>query len=300
MPVGRLVMGVATEANCPRQSQDQSNQCECEKNPYGFHGNWFQFLARKRIINPAGLARIFLITQIAADLFFFLVPLCRGGSSLCLPLDFLWHGFSLRIVHEQGCRIDFVAVGSAVATIVFFSDTSAFPKLTSQAVADDLRCPHINQSQHKGIVMSNQAVIKILACAVLFAAAVRDVQRKQMSRRPMPQCKADLAVEALVVGRNQSRPPAFVPPQVVMARPSVAEVAKMNADLQQFIAASPDKGLFQKYEPDLGVQMPRENMAIRPVGGGVRGPRHQKFVTSPAPMNLTSCLKAIPSRIGGR
>jgi lysophospholipase L1-like esterase len=52
----------------------------------------------------------------------------------------------------------------------------------------------------------------------------------------------------------------------------------MNADLTQFIQASPDNALLQKYEPLLMVQVPRDNTAIRPTGGGVRGPRHQKFV----------------------
>jgi lysophospholipase L1-like esterase len=63
-----------------------------------------------------------------------------------------------------------------------------------------------------------------------------------------------------------------------MPRPTTNEVATMNAELQKFIAKSPNKKLFQKYEPDLSVQMPRENMCIRPTSGGVRGPRHAAFV----------------------
>ncbi len=63
-----------------------------------------------------------------------------------------------------------------------------------------------------------------------------------------------------------------------MARPSAEEVAQMNDDLQKFIAESPDKDLFQKYESQLAVEMPRDNPCIRPTSGGVRGPRHQAFV----------------------
>jgi beta-glucosidase len=62
-----------------------------------------------------------------------------------------------------------------------------------------------------------------------------------------------------------------------MPRPTQDEVNKMNADLKQFIATSPDKELLQKWEPLLMVQVPRDNPCIRPAPG-VRGPRHQAFV----------------------
>jgi beta-glucosidase len=72
-------------------------------------------------------------------------------------------------------------------------------------------------------------------------------------------------------------PPAPVPPEVAMQRPTVEEVAKMNADIKLFIEASPDKELLKKYESLLAVQMPRENSCIRPAPSA-RGGRHQGFV----------------------
>ena len=45
-------------------------------------------------------------------------------------------------------------------------------------------------------------------------------------------------------GRGQMAPPgppAPVPPEVAIPRPTLAEVNRMNADLKQFIATSPDK-----------------------------------------------------------
>jgi hypothetical protein len=72
-------------------------------------------------------------------------------------------------------------------------------------------------------------------------------------------------------------PPAPVPPEVLMPRPTQAEVDKMNADLKQFIASSPDKELLQKWESLVTVQVPRDNPCIRPAPG-VRAQRHQAFV----------------------
>jgi len=72
-------------------------------------------------------------------------------------------------------------------------------------------------------------------------------------------------------------PPAPVPPEVAIPRPSPEELARMNADLQQFIAASPDKALMEKYESLLKVQEPRDNPCIRPTGGNLAA-RHQGFM----------------------
>ena len=80
-------------------------------------------------------------------------------------------------------------------------------------------------------------------------------------------------------GRGQVSPPgppAPVPPEVAIPRPSADDIAKMNADLKQFIATSPDKELLQKWESLISIQMPRDNTAIRPAGGG--GGQHQSFV----------------------
>jgi len=74
-------------------------------------------------------------------------------------------------------------------------------------------------------------------------------------------------------------PPAPVPPQVAIARPSQAELDKINTDLKDYIAKSPDQELLQKWEPLLTVQMPRVNTAIAPVQTAVRTTqRHNRFV----------------------
>jgi lysophospholipase L1-like esterase len=77
-------------------------------------------------------------------------------------------------------------------------------------------------------------------------------------------------------GRGQAGPPAPVPPEVAIPRPSAEELAKLNADIKQFVETSPDKELLQKYESLITVQLPRDNTAIRPAGGG--GGYHQSFV----------------------
>ena len=74
-------------------------------------------------------------------------------------------------------------------------------------------------------------------------------------------------------------PPAPVPPEVAMARPTQSEVDQMNAALKKFIATAPEKDLLTKYESLLTVQVPRENSCIRPVQTGVRNnTRHERFV----------------------
>src|SRR6266536_1897682 len=63
-----------------------------------------------------------------------------------------------------------------------------------------------------------------------------------------------------VFGRGPSAPagpPAPVPPEVMIARPTQSEVDQMNAALKKFIAAAPDKELLTKYEALLTVQVPR-------------------------------------------
>jgi len=72
-------------------------------------------------------------------------------------------------------------------------------------------------------------------------------------------------------------PPAPVPPEVAIPRPTTDELAKINADLQQFASTSPDRNLLEKYQSLLTVQMPRDNPCIRPAAG-VRNGRHQAFV----------------------
>jgi lysophospholipase L1-like esterase len=81
-------------------------------------------------------------------------------------------------------------------------------------------------------------------------------------------------------GGAPAGPPATVPAEVAIPRPTADEVAKINAGLKRLVESdnSPDKALFLKYQSLINIQVPRTNSAIVPTGGGVRGPRHQAFV----------------------
>jgi lysophospholipase L1-like esterase len=74
-------------------------------------------------------------------------------------------------------------------------------------------------------------------------------------------------------------PPAPVPPEVTMLRPTLEEVTRINGELEKFINTnkSASKDLLKKYASLLLLQVPRDNPCIRPVAG-VRGMRHDAFV----------------------
>jgi beta-glucosidase len=74
-------------------------------------------------------------------------------------------------------------------------------------------------------------------------------------------------------------PPAPVPPEVAMPRPTAEEVARINADLKQFVEtkASPDGDLLRKYASLITVPLPRDNPCIRPARSA-RGNRHNALV----------------------
>ena len=93
-------------------------------------------------------------------------------------------------------------------------------------------------------------------------------------------------------------PPAPVPPQVQMQRPTPQEVAQMNAALKQFVDAntSPDGPLLKKYASLINVPLPRDNPCIRPAPSA-RGNRHAALAQARKTATLTSCSLGIPSRI---
>lgn len=83
-------------------------------------------------------------------------------------------------------------------------------------------------------------------------------------------------------GRGQFSPPgppAPVPLEVTMPRPTAEEVAKINAEIQQFIDTntSANKDLLKKYASLLVLQVPRDNPCVRPAAG-IRARRHDAFV----------------------
>jgi lysophospholipase L1-like esterase len=76
-------------------------------------------------------------------------------------------------------------------------------------------------------------------------------------------------------------PPAPVPPEVAMLRPSAAELTQINGALKRFIETdtSAAKALLKKYESLLVLQPPRLNTAATFTQTAQRmGPRHEGFV----------------------
>jgi lysophospholipase L1-like esterase len=73
-------------------------------------------------------------------------------------------------------------------------------------------------------------------------------------------------------------PPAPVPPEVAIPRPTTAELAQINQALQQFVASdhSALKPVLEKYQSLLVIQPPRANSAIAPVARNAA--RHANFV----------------------
>ena len=129
--------------------------------------------------------------------------------------------------------------------------------------------------------MNKQTMLKLLVCAFLCAAAPFGLRAQNGPAAPF----------GAAPGRGGGPggfgfgpttppgPPAPVPPEVAIARPTQAEVDQMNADLKKFISSSPDGGLLKKYEALLTVQIPRANAAIAPAQTQVRTTqRHNGFV----------------------
>ncbi len=76
-------------------------------------------------------------------------------------------------------------------------------------------------------------------------------------------------------------PPAPVPAEVAIPRPTAEEVEKINAELKQFVDTNKSdvKDLLKKYASLVMVQVPRANSAIAPVQTRVRTTeRHDGFV----------------------
>jgi lysophospholipase L1-like esterase len=118
--------------------------------------------------------------------------------------------------------------------------------------------------------MNKKFFLKLLICSVLSTAAIGVA-----FAQPGPGGGGRGGF-----GRGQQAPPgppAPVPPEVAIPRPSTEELAKINADLKNFVGKSPDKQLKKKYESLITVQMPRDNPCIRPTGNP-QNPRHQRFL----------------------
>lgn len=125
--------------------------------------------------------------------------------------------------------------------------------------------------------MNKNAKLKLLLCALLCSASVRELCAQPPAGGQNPAAPGGARRGGGRGGRGQqlTEGPAPVPPQVAIPRPSPAEVDKMNADFQQFIASSPDKDALSKYASlTIG---PRDNPCIRPTGSP-QNPRHVSFM----------------------
>ena len=88
-------------------------------------------------------------------------------------------------------------------------------------------------------------------------------------------------------------PPAPVPPQVAMLRPTEAEIAQVNAAIKGFVATdkSTAKELLKKYESLMLLQPPRLNTAATFTQTTQRmGPRHEGFVETAKAGNIDLLL----------
>lgn len=126
--------------------------------------------------------------------------------------------------------------------------------------------------------MIKQKFTTFLVCAAVSAIFISDVHAQADSGTNAPD-RGGFGRGGF--GRGQfipPGPPAPVPPEVAMPRPTLEEINSINANLKIFIESSPDKELLKKYESLLMVQVPRDNPCIRPAAGGGLITRHQGFM----------------------
>jgi beta-glucosidase len=129
--------------------------------------------------------------------------------------------------------------------------------------------------------MNKQNLLSLLTCTLLGASAISQVHAQA---GPGPANAAAPGGPARRGGANgfgrgtrvPPGPPAPVPPEVAIPRPTAEELARMNTDLRQFIETSPDQALMQKYASLVKIQEPRDNPCIRPTAGSPA--RHQAFM----------------------
>ena len=134
--------------------------------------------------------------------------------------------------------------------------------------------PILSLQEQGSFIMRRISMLILVACAILSAAAVCIAQ----TGAP-PQTGPGGSGRGQFAPPAPPGPPAPVPPEVTMPRPTSDEVAKINAEIQQFISTntSANKDLLKKYASILVLQVPRDNPCIRPFAG-IRARRHDAFV----------------------
>ncbi|MEJ2648044.1 MAG: hypothetical protein P8016_06510, partial [Sedimentisphaerales bacterium] len=130
--------------------------------------------------------------------------------------------------------------------------------------------------------MRKKAILILVAC-VMLCAVIGDVANAQTTRATRGNARRGgfTGFGRGDFGRGQITPPgppAPVPPEVAIPRPTSEEVAKINAALQDFVKnnTSANKDLLKKYASLISIQVPRDNPCIRPTAA--RGGRHERFV----------------------
>jgi lysophospholipase L1-like esterase len=129
------------------------------------------------------------------------------------------------------------------------------------------------------LIMGKKMLPVVVACVLAIAATLCAVQAQTGPAAPGG---GRGGFGGFGMGQTApAGPPASVPPEVAIPRPTQDEVQKMNTELKRFIDTntSSSKDLLKKYESLLTVQVPRANTAIAPAQGFVRNnQRHNGFV----------------------
>ena len=131
--------------------------------------------------------------------------------------------------------------------------------------------------------MRKKTLLTLTICAMLGALTLYSTQAQTERGARSGRGTATRGTFGRGMGRgfqlSPPGPPAPVPPEVAIPRPTSEEVAKINTALQQFVNnnTSANKDLLQKYASLIKIEVPRDNPCIRP-SAGVRYSRHDAFV----------------------
>jgi lysophospholipase L1-like esterase len=134
--------------------------------------------------------------------------------------------------------------------------------------------------------MTNQPTLSVLLCAFVLSASVASAQAPPGPGGPGGPGRGNFA--PVVIG-----PPAPVPPEVAIPRPTPSELEQVNAAVKRFIDTdrTPVQPLLKKFEPLMLLQPPRLNVAATFTQTNQRmGPRHEGFVATAKQGNIDLLL----------
>ena len=128
--------------------------------------------------------------------------------------------------------------------------------------------------------------LTLLVCALVVSAGVASAQGPPAPGGPGGPGRGNFA--PVVIG-----PPAPVPPEVAIPRPTPSELEQVNAALKRLIDADKTavQPLLKKFEPVMLLQPPRLNVAATFTQTNQRmGPRHEGFVATAKQGNIDLLL----------